>query len=417
MLRNALISILILITAIDVAYSNECRSDRNYPLSEEARVKKDILCDYNSDYRPVKDHKKAVTVKVRLALKYLSFDPLEETLTIHSWVALSWKDEFLPWTPSDYGGVTEIILESHEIWTPRLALFNADASMYNSDSFYTTCAVENDGTVMCVPHLTHSSICRTTIKRWPYDTQNCTLYFGSWMHTGEQVNFTFYNTNAVEKDEFEPGPGWKLIDVKNARNTGTYGNSTYPMLKYSFELQREAAGPAALVVVPSIVLVILTLSSLLLDVKDNIRLMLVCFSLFGHFTFLVEIGYNIPKHSADTPIILLFLRDSMVITVVGILITLLLMSFNRRTISAPTWIVALNRLVSNGPGKYVVFTEFDPTDVKVLTDDNATSSALEDRARAADEWCQFSNLFNSICFIIIFLVYIIIIFAYIPFNE
>ncbi|XP_068629008.1 neuronal acetylcholine receptor subunit alpha-5-like [Battus philenor] len=401
-------------------FVNACPNEREEPIHDEAKLHKDLLCAYSSDDRPVKDYKNSITVKVRIALKYISFDSLEETFTMHSWMALSWKDEYLKWTPSDYGGIKEIQIESHQLWTPRLALFNADASLYQSDSFYTICTVNYDGVVTCVPPVAHTGICRTSLRRWPYDDQNCTLFFGSWMHTGEQVNFTFYQKQPVVVDDYQNGPGWNLMKVLNERLPGQYSccpNSTYPMLKYTFIMKREAAGPAAIVVVPSIAIVILTLISLVLDVKDNTRLFMVCFSLFGHFTFLSEIGYDIPKHSSDTPIILLFVRDSMLVTLAAIVVTLLLMSLRRRALAPPTWIVSVNRLVSSGPGKYVVFTEFDPyevTEVKTLSDEGDGINGIEEKGRAAAEWIQFANLLNSVIFIVAVIVYLVLIISYIP---
>nr|ABV72691.1 nicotinic acetylcholine receptor alpha 9 subunit [Bombyx mori] len=412
------VGFLIILTIIFNVNCNECPTEREQPFHDEARLHQDLLCAYNVDFRPVKDHKTSVTVKVRFAMKYLSFDSLEETFTLHSWVALRWKDEFLTWTPSDYGNIKEIQIESHLIWTPSMSLFNADANtaMFQSDQFYTTCLLSSDGTVTCVPHLGHTGICSTSLRRWPYDTQNCTLYFGSWMHTGEQVNFTFYKNDPVVLTDFHDGPGWKLLKVVNERLSETYTccpNSTYPTLKYRFVLKRAAAGPAAIVVVPSIVIVILTLTSFLLDVKDSTRLFLVCFSLFGHFIFLTEIGYDIPKHSSDTPIILLFLRDSMIVTLVGIIETLVLMYLRERKLPPPTWIISMNRLVSNSPGKYVVFTEFDPSnsaEEKVLTED-----VTEERSRSpGSDWIQFANILISVLFCIAFLIYFILIGVYIP---
>ncbi|CAG9575763.1 unnamed protein product [Danaus chrysippus] len=421
-MSNVSLFIFLVTVIVTGLASSECPVDRDIDLHDEARLHRDLTCPYNGDYRPVKDHKNTVVVKIRLALKYMTFDSTEEKITIHSWVALNWQDEFLKWNPSDYGNINEIQLESHEVWSPRLALFNADANSYPSDRIYTTCLLTNNGLMTCVPQLAHTGICRTSLSRWPYDEQNCTLYFGSWMHTGEQVNFTFYNSRPVVLDDFQNAPGWKLLKVVNERLPGKYTccpNSTYPMLKYTFILRREAAGPAAIVVIPSIVLVLITLSSLLLDVKDNIRLMLVCFSLFGHFTFITEIGYIVPKLSSDTPIILLFVRDSMIVTLVGILETLLLMSLRKRVVPAPTWIVSVNRLVTSGPGKYVVFTEFDPCEGlegKTITDEG-TANTSEDRTRINMDWINFANFVNSCVFIISFVVYLILVCTYIPRDD
>ncbi|XP_038208595.1 acetylcholine receptor subunit alpha-like [Zerene cesonia] len=401
----------------------ECDPNRTPELHDEAKLHQDVLCAYNSNYRPVKDHKSTVTVKIRFALKYISFDSLEETFNLHSWVAMSWKDEFLTWTPSDYGGIKEIQVESHEIWTPRMALFNADASLYPSDSIYTTCLLDSDGTVTCVPHMVHSGICRTSLRRWPYDVQNCSFYFGSWMHTGQQVNFTFYNTRPIVLDDYQNGPGWKLLNVTNEFLPGAYTccpNSSYPMLKYTFMMKREAGGPAAIVVIPSMVIVLLTLISQFLDIKDYTRLFLICFSLFGHFMFLTEIGYDIPKHSSDTPIILLFVRDSMLVTLTSIFVTLLLMSLRKRVVPAPTWVVSLNRVVNSGPGKYVVFTEFDPSesnDIKVLTGESVSDANIDEKARISADWLQFANVLNSFVFIVTFIVYFILVCVYIPKDD
>ncbi|KAJ8734738.1 hypothetical protein PYW08_013988 [Mythimna loreyi] len=397
---------------------SDCPPDREEVTHNEVKLHKDLLCAYNADFRPVKDHKQTVTVKIRFAIKYISFDALEETFTLHSWVAFTWRDELLSWRPEDYGNIEETQMESHEIWTPKMALFNADASMYQSDQIYTTCLLTSNGTVTCVPHIAHSGICRTSLRSWPYDVQNCTLYFGSWMNTGEQVNFTFYAKQPVVKDDFQDGPGWKLLYVVNERLPGKYSccpNSTYPMLKYTFVMKRIAAGPAAIVVVPSIVIVLLTLISLAMDAKDNTRLMLICFSLYGHFIFLTEIGYDIPKHSADTPIILLFLRDSMIVTLIGIIETIFLMFLRRRKLPAPNFIVVVNRLVANGPGKYVVFTEFDPSDdidTKELT--GQSSDITGDKPSPTVDWLQFAHILNRLNLVVMVFVYIVLIGTYIP---
>ncbi|CAH0722513.1 unnamed protein product, partial [Brenthis ino] len=416
MLRYGGVFFLLVIPKLVIGFT-DCPPEREHEVHNEAKLHNDLLCAYNSDYRPVQDHKNTINVRVRFALKYLTFDATEEMFTLHSWVALNWKDEYLTWTPNDYGGITEIQLESHEIWSPRMALFNADASSYPSDSFYTTCLVNSSGTVTCVPQVVHSGICRTSLRSWPYDTQNCTLYFGSWMHTGEQVNFTFYNHNPIVLDDHQDGPGWKLLKAYNERLPGKYSccpNSTYPMLKYTFTLQREAAGPAAIVVIPSIAIVILTLTSMLLEIKDNTRLMLICFSLFAHFVFLTEIGFIIPKFSSDTPIILLFIRDSMLVTLVGVLITFLLMSIRKRAEPVPGWILTINHIITSSPGKYVIFTEFDPNEV--LEEKNITegSSTSNDKTRVAMDWIQFANIINTFVFIVICLTYLVLIINYIP---
>lgn len=401
------------------AWSYDCPKNREEADHYEAKLHKDLFCAYDYNYRPVKDHRSSVNVSVRFALKYLSFDALEETFTVHSWVAMKWKDEYLTWDPNDYGNITELQVESHEIWTPRMALYNADAAVYQTDQIYTTCLLEKNGNVTCVPHIPHSGICRTSLTYFPYDQQNCTLYFGSWMHTGEQINFNFFKSSPVLLDNYQNGPGWKLLRVANERLPGNYEccpNVTYPMLRYTFVLKRESAGLAAIIVIPSTVIIVITMVSLLLDVKDNKRLALQCFSLFGHFTFLSEMGYAVPKHGADTPVLLLFIRDSMVVTLVSILLTLLLMSLRKRVQQVPLWLKSLSTLVTSGLGRYVVFTEFDPSDVEDKR--NLSENEPDERSsRAKADWINLANILNSAVFIIFVIVYIVLVSVYIPKDK
>ncbi|XP_037964224.2 neuronal acetylcholine receptor subunit alpha-7 [Plutella xylostella] len=412
--------LLLLALAAPLARGDECPADRAPVETHEARLHRDLLCDYSPDFRPVRDHTTPVTVKVRFALKYISFDSQEETFTIHSWVALSWTDQFLGWEPAQYGGIAETQFESHEIWTPRLALFNADASKFNMDSFYVTCLATSAGAVTCVPALAHHAVCRAALRRWPYDKQNCTLFFGSWMHTGEQVNFTFYRNQPVVLDEAQDGPGWRLLTVAHRRLPGNYNNATYPMLKYTFVLQRESAGPAALVVAPAAAVALLTLLGPLLDARRPARLGLACFTLLAHFTFLSEIGYNLPKHSADTPVLLLFARDSMVLSLCGVAAALAGAALRGRGAgrgAAPGWLRAAVRLTARSPARYVVFTEWAAPgdDHKPLEADLTAADAAT--AAADDDWAQFADLFNSFVFFTTLLVYIILLCWYIPYSD
>ncbi|XP_028166014.1 acetylcholine receptor subunit alpha-L1-like [Ostrinia furnacalis] len=412
-MAHATLLVFIVLNYLKFIYG-ECPPERVAVDHFEAKLHKDLFCAYDYSYRPVKDHRSTVNVSVRFAVKYISFDASEETFNVHSWVALKWKDEFLTWDPSEYGNITEIQVESHEIWTPRMSLYNADAALYQSDQIFTTCLLHNTGNVTCIPHVPHSGICRSTLKYWPYDKQNCTMYFGSWMHTGEQINFTFFNKSAVILDDYQPGPGWSLLRVIHERLPGNFAccpTVTYPMLKYTFMMKRESAGLAAIIVVPSVVIIMMTMVSLLLDVKDNNRLGLQCFSLFGHFIFLTEIGYSIPKHGADTPILILFIRDSMVVTLICILLTLLMMSLRKRVEQVPVWLKSLSNLVISGPGRYVIFTEFDPSNAE---DQKNLSENEPNESQSRSDWITLAEILNNIVFIIFVIVYVVLLSVYIP---
>ncbi|CAH0405917.1 unnamed protein product [Chilo suppressalis] len=369
-----------------------CPAKRHEADQFEAQLHTDLFCAYSSTGRPVQDHKNTINVEVRFAITYISFDTIEEVFTVHSKIAMTWRDELLFWDPINYGGIKEIQVDGLNIWTPRMALYNSDTSRSQFAGIFTTCSLLYNGTVTCSPHETHSGLCRTWLRNWPYDKQKCTFFFGSWIYTGEQVNFTFSAKGAVVYENFDDGPGWKLLDITHTRLPGNYGqNETYPSLKYVFELQREAKGLEAIIVVPCLVLLIITTVTLLLDVKGDTRVALQCFTLYGHFIFLNEIMVNIPKQNLETPIILLLIRDSTIMCFSSIVLTLLLTPLRECTDEPPLWLLKLLQVLTSGPGKYIVFTEFDSSDIN---EKNALAEQdpNEDQTSNVSVWMTFDKI-------------------------
>ena len=47
--------------------------------------------------------------------------------------------------------------------------------------------------VLWVPPATFKSYCQLDLLKWPMDTQECKMKFGSWTHDGFSINLTYYN--------------------------------------------------------------------------------------------------------------------------------------------------------------------------------------------------------------------------------
>ncbi|XP_032511510.2 neuronal acetylcholine receptor subunit alpha-3-like [Danaus plexippus] len=397
----------------------EC-PEHKIEMNDEERLFNALKCKFKDEYRPVKDYTIPVRVKLRFDLKYIHFDTTKDTISVHSWVVYNWKDEFLSWNASDYSGIKEMQVKSYDIWSPRMMLMNPDATYYNYDKIYTICILAYDGIVTCVPRTVYKATCQSQLINWPYDEQSCTIYLGSWMNKEEQVNLTFYENDPIILDDFQTAPGWKLLKVVHYRVPGEQqkiynSNKSQPTLKLTFLLRREAAGLAILIIVPPTVLVLLMLSFLVMKVRDNSRLSLLSFILFNHFAVIITIGFVVPRLSLDTPFILFFIRDSMIMTLVSILETLLLMSLTRRILPAPIWITSVNRLVTRGIGKYLIFSELELCEdlqENLISEEGTTNTDLNPRFNL--DWIKFANLINSFFVILSILFYIIIMCKYIP---
>lgn len=114
--------------------------------------------------------------------------------------------------------------------------------------------IGNTGKVSCIPPCVHTAKCTSDYSRWPFDTQNCSLHLGSWVHSGEDIDFDVLKTVIPEKDLRSQTRQWRLLSVTYKRNPGNYSISkkTYPSLTFSFTMERHSIGHVMLTVAPAI---------------------------------------------------------------------------------------------------------------------------------------------------------------------
>lgn len=106
----------------------------------------------------------------------------------------------------------------------------------------------------CIPPCSHVAKCLPKYARWPFDRQNCTLHIGTWVNSGEEVDFTVMPSIITEDQLSSQNLEWRLIQVTYRRNSGNYSETkqTYPSLTFSFLMERHSATHAASILVPAI---------------------------------------------------------------------------------------------------------------------------------------------------------------------
>lgn len=116
------------------------------------------------------------------------------------------------------------------------------------------CTVENSGKVMCIPSIRHEAFCLADLTLYPFDTQKCSLIYGSWVHTGEELGLKLANP-PVQTEEYKQNGEWLLLHAHGTTNPGHFAccpDDTFPSIIYYFIVKRHAATIAAAYVVPAI---------------------------------------------------------------------------------------------------------------------------------------------------------------------
>lgn len=164
----------------------------------------------------------------------------------------SWTDDHLKWNPSDYSNLASITESSDLIWQPDLALYNSDiASSHNEFCKVANCVISSTGQVSCIPPCSHDAKCWPDYKRFPFDTQNCTLHIGTWVNSGDEIDYKVTKTIISDSDLTSQDRQFRLIRATFKRNPGNFTNTkeTYPSVTFSFLIQRHSAVHGAIILV------------------------------------------------------------------------------------------------------------------------------------------------------------------------
>lgn len=372
--------------------------------SFEYKLIEDLQCNFNTDLSPKTNNSEPIVVNVKFFPKTAKFSKDEELFNVYSWVILIWNDYRLIWDPEKYGSIKKTEIMSYKIWTPGLRLFNtADTTDY--DFLYTMCLVRYTGKVVCYPKLLYQTFCKTDLQNWPYDTQSCIFRFGEWTRSvaRTKVKFTFGNRKGIGMLGNEYLTGWTVVSYNQTEDY----NKTEQLI-VTFGLEREAALLSTIIVIPSVIVLLLTLISSLLFVNNEARLGLLYFNLWLHYILLNNISYMLPKHSRNVPKILLFTRGSLLLTCISVLLTFVLKIFRKRKLPPPLFVSSLNSHVSNSFMKQLLWPKWE-------AEINFFTLSEEIERKAAEDWNDFTNLVNTAFIITCVIVYLCLFLLFMPF--
>lgn len=375
---------------------NECAIDYRSPENTlEQLLQEKIMFNYTKEVPPRPPYSTCTDVKLQFLISSPQVNDIQE-FSVYSWIYIDWTDERLEWGPTSYKGISEINVNGLSIWRPDIRHLNSISDKYaifmdKYDSL--PCEVSSNGLVRCTSRATFQSKCSTDLKDWPYDMQVCSLQFGVRSHA-QRINLMFSDTfiflvsskNSVE---------WIMVDYKLEEN-----EDEDRQLKIYFTMVRHAKNLAAFVIYPSLLITLLTISTLLLDVRCVIRLYMACFSLMCHFCFLTEIGMNIPNHGRNVPRILLYFRGSIIITVTSILVTFILNLLCHRHSTVPRYIAIANEKTYNTYARFVIYPRWE--------------TASLDNGKVVKEWTCFANILNSVWIYSSVMVYVIMYCVFVP---
>uniref|UniRef100_A0A1I8FQE3 Neur_chan_LBD domain-containing protein n=1 Tax=Macrostomum lignano TaxID=282301 RepID=A0A1I8FQE3_9PLAT len=131
-----------------------------------------------------------------------------------------WYDSKLTWDPDAYHGVSTLYIPSEDIWLPDIVL-------YKQVTLMTKAGLQSTGKVLWEPPAIYKSSCQIDVEFFPFDSQNCTMKFGSWTYDGLQVDLRHIQqansseplSSALIWKTFYESTEWDVLEVPAKRHT------------------------------------------------------------------------------------------------------------------------------------------------------------------------------------------------------
>ncbi|XP_056382254.1 5-hydroxytryptamine receptor 3A-like [Hyla sarda] len=330
-----------IILPLTVILLDKCHSVNNCSYNDLLQIVKKLP---SSDVRPVKNWKTPTTVFIDLSLyTIVNLDTSLETLTTYIWFNMVWNNEFLHWNPDDFCDIEKMLIANKNFWLPDLYIYETIESHRNgSDIQYLD--VSSNGTISLSLPLRIVSSCNLDLTKFPFDVQKCTLSFGPYIHSVEDINMvTKLNSTQVfqnSKNIFSSKGDWYLHDITVENSTFLVNNVTYSQVVYEISIKRASVIFVINLIIPVCFLVILDIASMFIHFETGERLDFKIAVVLGFSVLLLILNTMLP--ASDTlPVLGIFCcvcLAVMVTSTVGCIATSYMFMLSKTKQNVPRWV-------------------------------------------------------------------------------
>ncbi|XP_070765021.1 5-hydroxytryptamine receptor 3A-like [Enoplosus armatus] len=296
--------------------------------------------------RPVKSFSDTMNISIDVTVVgIIGVNEKEQSLTTFIWQVLEWDIAGLSWDEKECGA-DRVSVPREKLWVPdvHIAEFMDEDKSPKTPYVY----LYNTGRVFDDKPIRVVSSCRLVIYTFPFDIQNCTLTFGSYLHFAADIRM-FQSTTAAQileesRNVIQTKGEWELINIKIAPSTLEISYGNYSELKYYIILRRRPILYVVNLLIPSCFLITLDLFSFLLPPESVDRSSFKMTLILGYTVFLLIMNDLLPVTGNTTPLMNVLFSLSLALMVASLLETVFItnIQFSSSQYSAvPHWLSVL----------------------------------------------------------------------------
>ncbi|XP_054645682.1 5-hydroxytryptamine receptor 3A-like [Dunckerocampus dactyliophorus] len=278
-------------------------------------------------FRPVVNLSNPTVTNISFTLyAILGVNEKTQILTTFLWLRLYWNHEFLLWEPDQCDGVTRISLPVKKLWSPDIIVYE-----FVDDDVSQACPyvyVNHTGHIRWDRMLRLVSACNLEIFSFPFDVQNCTFTFGSYMHTVRDVRvgpaLTFKEMSGNSKRYLETSGEWELVEILGETSILRFGIDEWDIITFWVVIKRRPVLYVVNLLIPSSFLMLIDILSFYLPPHSVDRASFKMTLILGYTVFLLIMNDLLPSTANGTPIIGIYFSVCLALMVISLLETVII---------------------------------------------------------------------------------------------
>ncbi|XP_054872387.1 5-hydroxytryptamine receptor 3A-like [Amphiprion ocellaris] len=300
----------------------------------------------NSLVPPVKSFSYPVNITISITVVgILGVDEKTQTLTTVLWQVLEWDIEGLSWEEEECGA-KRVSVPRENLWVPdiHIAEFIGEDGSPRIPYVY----LNNTGHVYDDKPVKVVSSCQLGIYTFPFDIQNCSLTFGSYLHFATDIMMIQGSTSEEilqeSREVLQTNEEWELADIGVADSTLALEDGSYSEIKYFLILRRRPVLYVVNLLIPSCFLITVDLFSFLLPPQSVDRSSFKMTLILGYTVFLLIMNNLLPATGEKTPLISVFFSLSLALMVTSLLETVFITNIqfsSSQNSAVPHWLSVL----------------------------------------------------------------------------
>ncbi|PNJ69114.1 HTR3E isoform 5 [Pongo abelii] len=244
------------------------------------------------------------------------------SFTMSAILDVVWDNPFISWNPEECEGITKMSMAAKNLWLPDI--FIVELTNVNKTPKDLTAYVSNEGRIRYKKPMKVDSICNLDIFYFPFDQQNCTLTFSSFLYTVEDMLLGMekevWEITDASQNILQTHGEWELLGINKATAKLSRGGNLYDQIVFYVAIRRRPSLYVINLLVPSGFLVAIDALSCHLPVKSGNRVPFKITLLLGYNVFLLTMSDLLP--TCGTPLIGVYFALCLSLMVVSLLETI-----------------------------------------------------------------------------------------------